>query len=88
MKNKKQLFRDLYLKIQEQEIFFPPSEIKAIRRQYGLTQVSFAEKLNVSYGTYKNWEIGHRIPSSPAMALLYVAKHYPKIFKNLKESTL
>lgn len=59
--------------------------IKNIRSLYKATQVTFSELLGVSYHTYKNWEIGHRIPSSPSAALLYVAENNPKIFINEKD---
>lgn len=69
-----------------------PKEIKAIRKFYNLKQTEFAELLGISYHTYKNWEIGHRIPCTPSNAMLHFAKDYPDIFlkkrkyllKNLK----
>ena len=61
-----------------------PSRIKAIRAKFGLTQVLFADLCNVSYHTYKNWEIGHRKPCTPGVALLKLAEQNPKLF--LKKS--
>lgn len=39
-----------------------PKRIKSIRASYGLTQVAFSILLDISYDTYRNWEIGHRNP--------------------------
>ena len=64
----------------EQSIAMRPSRIKTIRAIYKLTQVGFADLLNVSYHTYKNWEIGHRIPCTSAVSLLTLAEKDPKIF--------
>ncbi len=55
-----------------------PKRIKSIRNIYGMTQVMFAEYIGVSYNTYRNWEIGHRNPSGPATALLYIAETQPE----------
>lgn len=60
--------------------FMSPQRIKTIRNLYRATQIEFAELMGVSYHTYKNWEIGHRLPSSPAAALLYIAENNPKVF--------
>jgi len=57
-----------------------PIRIKNIRKIFNLTQVKFAQVLGVSFHTYKNWEIGHRIPCSPAVALLYIAETQPEAF--------
>lgn len=63
-----------------------PSKIKLIRKSFGLTQVDFSDLLGVKYNTYRSWEGGYKRPSSPALALLHVAKKYPKIFlDNRKE---
>ncbi len=63
-----------------------PKEIKNTRKSiYKLTQVEFAELLDISYHTYKNWEDGHRNPSSPSAALLHMTRFYPEVFlKNRK----
>ena len=36
--------------------------IKELRKSSGLTQIEFAQKLNVSYGTIAMWETGKRTP--------------------------
>lgn len=68
--------------------YMSPERIKQIRVLYRSTQVEFAELLGVSYHTYKNWEIGHRFPSSPAAALLYVAENNPRVFLTKREECL
>jgi DNA-binding transcriptional regulator YiaG len=61
-------------------------EIRAIRVKFKLSQSKFAKILRISIRTYQNWEIGHRIPSGPALALLAHTDSNPEIFiKNLKE---
>jgi DNA-binding transcriptional regulator YiaG len=57
-----------------------PKRIKLIRALYGLNQDSFAELLSISYHTYKNWEIGHRLPCTSGVALLLLAEKNPKVF--------
>lgn len=59
-----------------------PQKIKSIRASYKLTQESFAMLLEISYDTYRNWEIGHRNPCTSAVALLNLAQHNPKVFLN------
>ena len=80
-----ELLNQLYQKLEQKKKWLSAKDIRSIRRYFGLTQVKFADLLDVSYGTYKNWEIGHRIPSSPSMALLYIARDWPEIF--LKNQT-
>ena len=75
-----EILDQVYTELKNKAQRLSPKEIKEIRRSFKMTQMNFADLLGVSYGTYKNWEIGHRIPASPAMALLYVAKEYPDIF--------
>lgn len=69
-----------------------PQRIKEIRKKFGMTQVKFAELLNLNYDTLRSWEGGYRYPSSPGYALLIIADKSPKaflqnrdeIFKDLK----
>lgn len=57
-----------------------PSEVKAIRNSYDLSQSAFADLLDISVSTLKNYEIGHRHTSSPAVALLLLARDHPEVF--------
>jgi len=52
-------------------------DVKAIRKQFGLSQVKFASLLGISPGTLKNWEQGRRKPQGPARVLLRVAEKHP-----------
>ena len=68
------------------EGFLSSTEIKLIRQSFGMTQVDFSDLLGVKYNAYRSWEGGYRYPSSPALALLHVARKYPKVFlKNREE---
>lgn len=66
------------LLLQAQEM--SPKRIKSIRSSYGLTQESFSILLDISYNTYRNWEIGHRNPCTSAVSLLTLAEQNPKVF--------
>ena len=68
------------------EELITPQIIKNIRKNYNLTQDAFSDLLGVKYNTYRSWEGGYKNPSSPAIALLQIAKKFPKIFlQNRKE---
>lgn len=47
-----------------------PEEIKALRKQLGLSQEALAEKLGVSFSTVNRWERGHRAPTKLALLRL------------------
>ena len=55
-----------------------PSDIKAIREGFGLTQVQFATLMGISVSTLRNWEQGRRLPEGPARILLQVAARHPE----------
>lgn len=63
-------------------------KIKSIRKSFGLTQVDFADLLGVKYNTYRSWEGGYKSPSSPALALLHIARKYPKVFIKSREELI
>jgi putative transcriptional regulator len=62
---------------------FPPAPsydadaIRAIRQTYRWSQTEFADALNVSAGTLRNWEQGIRAPDSGIMRLLEIAERAP-----------
>ena len=59
-------------------------DIAARRRFVGLTQVEFAQAIEISVHTLRNWEQGRRRPEGPAIALLRIA---PKIIReNLRSA--
>ena len=56
---------------------FAESEVRKIRKQYGLSQDKFATLMGISVGTLRNWEQGRRKPEGPARILLRVAAAHP-----------
>ena len=56
---------------------FPESEVRKIRKQYGLSQDKFATLMGISVATLRNWEQGRRKPEGPARVLLRVAATHP-----------
>lgn len=57
---------------------FENPDVKAIRKQYGLSQNKFAKLLGISSSTLRNWEQGRRKPEGPARVLLSVAAKHPE----------
>ena len=57
---------------------------KEIRSKFDLTQNEFAELLNISVATLRNWEQGRRRPEGPARVLLNVANLHPNILMEMK----
>lgn len=53
-------------------------EVKAIRKETGLSQPQFAKVLHVDVSTLRNWEQGRREPTGPAKALLRAIRNDPK----------
>jgi putative transcriptional regulator len=51
--------------------------VKAIRKSTGLSQVRFAEMIDVQIATLRNWEQGRRVPTGPAKALLRAIHNDP-----------
>ncbi|MFQ3230296.1 helix-turn-helix domain-containing protein [Reinekea sp.] len=58
-----------------------PNEIAQARSKTGLTQVEFADVLNISARTLQEWEQGRREPSGPAKALIEIAFRHPEIIR-------
>ena len=61
-----------------------PSEIKAIRSSYNLSQRAFAKLLDISVDTLQNYEIGRTHAASTATALFVLAREHPEVFKRKK----
>jgi len=55
-----------------------PINIKAIRKQVGMTQTEFAAAFGISVSTLRHWERGDRIPRGPARVLLCVVAKAPR----------
>ena len=51
---------------------------RRVRKRLGFTQVEFAERIDVSLDTIRNWEQGKRSPTGPAKALLKVLDKAPE----------
>ena len=56
---------------------------KEIRKKFNLTQVEFANLLNISVATLRNWEQGRRNPEGPARVLLKIADTNPEVLIKL-----
>jgi putative transcriptional regulator len=62
------------------------TDVIAPRKFVGLSQVEFAEALDISVYTLQNWEQGRRMPDGPALALLRIAARHPRIIRSNLES--
>ena len=54
-------------------------DVKGIRQKTGMTQEQFAERCHISVNTLRHWERGDRQPHGPAMALLQLVEHNPRL---------
>jgi DNA-binding transcriptional regulator YiaG len=61
-------------------------DIAALRSFIGLTQAEFAQAIEISIHTLRNWEQGRRKPEGPALALLRIAARHPRIIRENLES--
>ncbi len=61
-------------------------DITALRNFVGLTQAEFAQAIEISVHTLRNWEQGRRKPEGPALALLRIAARHPRIIHENLES--
>jgi len=52
--------------------------VKAIRKQTGMSQQKFCVTFGISLGTLRHWEQGLRSPRGTAKVLLKVVQHNPK----------
>ena len=86
---KKELFKELIESVKQggaimkgtmkpsRTFTFPESEVRKVRKQYGLSQDKFANLMGISVATLRNWEQGRRKPEGPARVLLRVAATHP-----------
>ncbi len=65
---------------------YTPEQILAIaaRRSSNLTQVEFAELLDVSVDAIRDWEQGRRSPRGAARTLLRIAMQHPEVLQRLE----
>jgi putative transcriptional regulator len=61
----------------------PETEIALLRKRLGTSQTEFAEMIQVSVATLRNWEQGRRTPQGPAKALLSLVAAMPKESRRL-----
>ena len=54
-------------------------EVKAIRERTSLSQSEFARLIGVSVKTLQNWEQDRHRPTGPAVVLLKIIAHEPKV---------
>src|SRR5215471_13835646 len=54
-----------------------PIDVKAIRKQVGMTQMEFAAAFSISVSTLRHWERGDRMPQGPARVLLRIVATAP-----------
>lgn len=52
---------------------------RRVRRRLGFSQAEFAERIDVSIDTIRNWEQGKRSPTGAAKALLKVLDKAPEV---------
>ncbi|MCY4211229.1 MAG: helix-turn-helix domain-containing protein [Gammaproteobacteria bacterium] len=58
-----------------------PNQVAAARLKTGLSQLQFAQALQISQRTLQEWEQGRRQPSGAARALIQIAFAHPKIIR-------
>ena len=56
-------------------------DIAALRHFVGLSQTQFAQAVEISVHTLRNWEQGRRKPEGPAIAFLKIAARHPSIIR-------
>jgi putative transcriptional regulator len=56
----------------------PSIDVRAMRKQLGLSQSEFAAKFGFQPATLKNWEQGRIRPDGPARVLLAVIARHPE----------
>ena len=55
---------------------YSAAEVKAVRKDFGVSQSAFAKCLGVSKKTVEKWESGDNIPSGPASRLLDLFRNH------------
>ncbi len=57
------------------------NEVAAARLKTGLSQILFAQALQISPRTLQEWEQGRREPSGAAKALIQIAFRHPEVIR-------
>lgn len=68
--------KDVLVRVTTVEV--PTVDVRALRRQLGLSQSEFAAKFGFPPATLKNWEQGRTRPDGPARVLLAVLARHPE----------
>ena len=61
-------------------------DVRAVRKQTGLTQDAFASAFKLPLGTVRDWEQKRRSPDAPARALLKIIERDPQTARKLLET--
>jgi putative transcriptional regulator len=56
-----------------------PTQIRAIRQSFNVSQAAFARIINVSVNAVESWEQGARRPREATLKLLTIAHKYPEV---------
>ena len=64
-------------------VFIKNPNPKAIRAKLKLTQNQFANFMNISVHTLRNWEQGRREPEGPAKVLLNIVNYHPEVMQEM-----
>src|SRR5262245_17528328 len=56
-----------------------PAQIRAIRRNFNVSQAVFAKIINVSPNAVESWEQGVRRPREATLKLLTIAHQHPEV---------
>jgi putative transcriptional regulator len=56
-------------------------DVKALRRQLGMSQAKFAASFGFGLAAVQSWEQGRRRPEGPARVLLKVIQHDPDLVR-------
>lgn len=57
------------------------NEVAAARQKTGLSQAMFAQALQISAKTLREWEQGRRKPSGAAKTLIQIAFRHPEVIR-------
>jgi putative transcriptional regulator len=55
-----------------------PTDVKAIRVKFGLSQEAFAREFGLTLAALRDWEQDRRMPRGPARTLLQIIDHEPQ----------
>jgi putative transcriptional regulator len=58
-------------------MFMEPTEVKAIRLKFGMSQEEFAKTFGLNLAALRDWEQQRRMPRGPARTLLQIIEREP-----------